>query len=85
MPARGSLTNRDALARRWERDGRTFSAAIDERLQALWVLLVDHVDERGIYPAPSLDGVQAADDKCELQVVVLVLVLNLAKVAGERC
>jgi len=65
---------------RWRRQ-RTFSAPIDKRLEGLRVLRVNHVNECRIDPPASFNGVQPANDEIKLHVVVLIFVLNLAKVS----
>ena len=62
---------------------RTLRPAVDERLHALWVVLVDELHELCIDPPPRLDAVEPADDEVELHVVLVVLVLDLAKVRGD--
>jgi len=56
----------------------TFSSAIDQRLQALWIFHVNHSDQGSVNPAASLDAVKAADNDLELHVVVLIFILDLA-------
>ncbi len=41
---------------------RTFCPAVDEWFQAIWIVLVDHVDEGRIDPTSRFDRVQAADN-----------------------
>ena len=69
-------------------DGRkgkihTFGSTINEGLQTLRVVRVNHVHKCGVDPSPRLYGVETTDDEVELHVVVLVLVLDLAKVTGH--
>ena len=60
----------------------TFSPAVNERFQALWIVRIDHVYQSGVYPSPRLDRVQAAYDQIELHVILLVLVLYFSKVSA---
>lgn len=62
----------------------TFRASVDQRLQALRVLLVHQPDQGRAHPPPRVDRIESADDHVELHVVVVVLVLDLAVVAGSR-
>lgn len=62
----------------------TFRAAVDQRLDALRIVAVDETDDRRIDPTPGGDRVEAADDQVEAGVVLVVLVLDLAKVAARR-
>ena len=54
-----------------------FCSAVDQRFKGFGVVRIDHVDERGVYPAASFDTVKSADDETELHVVAFVFVLNL--------
>lgn len=60
-----------------------FGAAVDEGFEGLWVLEVDHVDERGVDPAARFDAIEAADDEFELHIIIFVFVLDLAVVRGD--
>ena len=61
----------------------TFRSTVNEWLQTLGVFWVYHVDEGRVNPSPRLNRVKTTDDEVELHVVVLVLVLDLAKVTGH--
>ena len=61
--------------------GGTFCAAIDERLKALLIFRVHHVDECGIHPSSGFNRVETADDNVELHVVFFTLVLDSAVVS----
>ena len=58
----------------------TFSTTIDQWLQALGILHVNHADKSRINPSSGLDAVETADDNLELHIVILVFVLNLAHI-----
>lgn len=58
----------------------TFGTTIDQWLQAVDIVLVYHSHQSSIDPSSRFDAVQTANDDVELEVVVLVLVLNLAAV-----
>ncbi|KAG9967186.1 putative NEDD8 activating enzyme, partial [Aureobasidium melanogenum] len=58
----------------------TFSTTVDQWLQAVDIILVYHSYQSSIDPSSCFNTVQAANDDVELEVVVLVLVLNLAAV-----
>lgn len=58
----------------------TFGAAIDQRLQAVGVLIIHHADQRGIDPSSRLNAVETTDNDVELKIIILVLVLDLATV-----
>ena len=58
----------------------TFSASVDQRLQALLVLHVHHGHQSGVDPPARGDGVQSRDDDLELHVERQRVVLDLAKV-----
>ena len=58
----------------------TLGTTIDQWLQAVDIFLVYHSDQGSIDPSSCFDTVQTADNNVELEVVVLVLVLNLAAV-----
>ena len=60
----------------------TFSPAVNEGFQALWIIWIDHVHQSGVYPSPRLNRVQAAYDQIELHVILLVLVLYFTKVSA---
>lgn len=60
----------------------TFSSTINQWLQTLWILRVDHPNKGGINPASGLDAVQPTDDNLKLHVIVFILILDLAHV---RC
>lgn len=55
---------------------QTFCTTVDEWLQALRDLRIYHVDESRVDPPSRFHRVQATDDKVELHVVFLVLVLD---------
>lgn len=56
------------------------STYIDQRLETLLVLFIDHAHQRSIDPASCFDRVETANEHVELHVVALVLVLYLADV-----
>lgn len=58
----------------------TLGATIDQGLEAVWVFLIHHADQSGIYPSSRLNAVETTDNDVELEVVVLILVLDLATV-----
>lgn len=60
----------------------TFGAAVNEGLKALRVVGVHEIDEGSVDPSPRFHRVKSTDDEVELQVIVIVLVLYLAKVSG---
>lgn len=60
-----------------------FGAAVDKRFERVWVLVIDHVDERGVDPPPGLDRIETTDNDVELFVVLFILVLDLAMVGGD--
>lgn len=55
-------------------------AAVNQGLQAVRIVLIHHADQSSVDPSSCFDAVQTADDDVELQVIVFVLVLNLAAV-----
>lgn len=55
-----------------------FGAAVDERLERVRVVHVNHVAQLGVYPPAGLDAVQPADDKLELHIEVVVKLLDAA-------
>jgi hypothetical protein len=61
---------------------QTFRSAINEGLQAFWILGVDHVHESGIDPSPCLYRVKTTNNEVELHVVVFALVLNFPIIAA---
>jgi hypothetical protein len=62
----------------------TFSASIDQRLQAFRVFHIHQIYQSRVDPSPSFDAVQTANNNIELHVEVIVLVLNLAIVRCDR-
>lgn len=58
----------------------TLGAAIDQGLQAVGILIINHADQRGVYPSSRFNAVQTTDNDVELKIVILILVLNLATV-----
>ena len=62
---------------------RTFSATVNQWFETLWILRVDEIDECGVDPSTGFNRVQTADDNVELHVIVVILVLNLAKVSSK--
>lgn len=77
---------RALVARRDRREDDTrlaleaLSAAVDERLEAVRVLHVDHLNELGVDPAARRDRVQTSDDDVELHVELVGVILDLAVV-----
>ena len=63
--------------------GLTFGPAVDERLQRVGRLVVDHVHQHRVDPSAGLDAVHAAHDDLELHVKVLVKVLDPAVVRRD--
>lgn len=61
----------------------TFSSTVYQRLQALRVLRIHEIHERRVDPSSRLNRVQAADDKVELHVVIVVFVLDLSIETAE--
>lgn len=61
----------------------TFGAAVDQGLQAVEVVPIHHADQRSVDPSSCFNTVEPADNKVELHVVILVLVLNLAAVWSD--
>jgi hypothetical protein len=55
-------------------------AAVDQGLQAVKVVTVDHADQSSVDPSSCFNAVEPTDNKVELHIVILVLVLNLAAV-----
>jgi hypothetical protein len=64
-------------------DGFTFCSPVNERLQTLRILRINHPDKSGIDPPSGLDTIQTTDDDLELHVVILVFVLNLADIRRD--
>lgn len=54
----------------------TFSATINEWLETIGILVINHVDQGCIDPSTGLDAVQTTYDNLELHVEVFVEVLN---------
>jgi hypothetical protein len=55
----------------------TFCTTVYKWFQCLlWIVPVDHVDERGIHPSSSFNRVETANYDLELEVEFVVLVLN---------
>jgi hypothetical protein len=44
----------------------TLRTTVDERLETILVLLVDHLHERGVDPSSGGDRVETGDDEIEL-------------------
>jgi hypothetical protein len=57
-----------------------FCSSVNERLETLRILRINHPDKSGIDPPPGLDTIQTTYNDLELHVVILVLVLNLADI-----
>lgn len=62
-------------------DRPTFSASIDQGLQALWHLWIDHVDKRRVDPPSGFYRIEPANDDIELHVIVFAFVLDLSVVS----
>ena len=63
---------------------RTFCSAVNQRLQALRILLIHHVHQGRIDPPSGGDGVKTSDDDSKLRVECLVVVLDLPMVARNE-
>lgn len=70
-PLNPSLQHQDSKAR------LTFCSAINQRFQALFIFLVDHVHQRRVDPSPRRDRVEPGDDNIELHVKVVTKILDL--------
>jgi hypothetical protein len=80
-----SYNKKSEPSTRWPIEGElTLSATVDQGFQALWVLRVDKVDERGVHPSPRLDRVEPANDEVELHVVIVAFVLDLPKIPTSQ-
>lgn len=62
--------------------GNTFSSAIDQWFQALWVLWIYQIDQSRVDPSTCFDGIQAANDEVELHIVVIIFILDLSIVSA---
>jgi hypothetical protein len=58
----------------------TFGTTIDQRLQAFGIFGIYEINESRVHPAPSFNGIETTYDKIELHVVIIVFVLDFAKV-----
>jgi hypothetical protein len=58
----------------------TFGTAVDQGLQAVGVVLIQHANQSSVDPSSRFDAVEPADNKVELHIVILVLVLDLSAV-----
>jgi hypothetical protein len=61
----------------------TFCTAINEWLETLWVIWVNHSHKSRVYPSSSLNTIETTDDYLELHVIVLIQVLDFSNIWSD--